>query len=237
MSPDPTSAANPDAVDAQAEQGAHHRRLLQEANAALAASPAPALLECVQTIHRIVLAADPKALRRSVSWFGRLLARDITLQAEAEGLRSQLGVHVMHAREKLQALAESDRILQANMHAVRTAFGELDRQSALLAREPTTDDSARRQQHLATLATSLKITASHLDLTLINHHELCQRVEQLLPQVELLLDQQRMLRGGLTEQAALQSAVRSMETLQSLKPILLTDATPGRPVNDDATAR
>lgn len=237
MSPDPTSAANPDAVDAQAEQGAHHRRLLQEANAALAASPAPALLECVRTIHRIVLAADPKALRRSVSWFGRLLARDITLQAEAEALRSQLGVHVLHARRQLQALAESDRQLQANGLALRTAFGELDRQSTLLAGEPATDDSTRRQQHLATLATSLKITASHLDLTLINHRELCQRVEQMLPQVELLLDQQRMLRAGLTEQVALQSAVRSMETLQSLKPILLTDATPGRPVNDDATAR
>lgn len=237
MSPDLTSAPNPDAVDAQAVQGAHHRQLLQQANATLAASPAPALLECVQTIHRIVLAADPKALRRSVSWFGRLLARDITLQAEAEALRSQLGVHVLQARQQLQALVESDRQLQALGLALHAAINELDQQSMQLTGQAATDESARRLHYLSTLAASLKITASHLDLTVINHRELIQRVEHRLPQVELLLDQQRMLRAGLTEQAALQSAARSMESLRILKPISLPDSTPDISVPDDTTPR
>ncbi len=245
MSSDLTPAPDPDAVDAQAAQGADHRRLLQAANAALASSPAPALLECVQTIHGIVLAADPKALRRSVGWFGRLLARDITLQSESEALRSQLGVHVLQARQQLQALVASDRQLQALGLALHGAIDELDRQSTLLAGSAATDqrvehhceDSAPRLHHLATLATSLTISASHLDLTVLNHRVLCQRVEQMLPQVELLMDQQRMLRAGLTDQAALRAAASSIETLQGLKPISLPSATPDYSTPDDATHR
>lgn len=212
---------------AQAEQAAQHRRLLQETNAALAASPAPALLDCVQTIHRIVLAADPRALRRSVGWLGRLLARDITLQAESDALRTQLGVHVVQTRRQLRALHESDRQLQALGTALQSAIDELDRQSAALAGVAEADHAshaesetaARRLRQLATLATSLRITASHLDLTLLNHGELNQRVGQMLPQVELLLDQQRMLQAGLSRQAALKSAANAMESLSGLKPV------------------
>lgn len=226
--------------DAQAEQGAKHRRLLQEANAALAASPAPALLDCVQTIHRIVLAAAPRALRRSVSWWGRLLGRDITLQAEAEALRNQLGVLVLQARQQLQALVASDRQLQALGLELRAAIDELDQQSTQLAGQPVAahpDDAARRLHYLATLATSSRITASHLELTVLNHRDLHQRVEKMLPQVELLLDQQRMLRAGLSGQAALQSAASSMESLKGLESTALPDVPSAPSTPDDATPR
>lgn len=237
MSPDPTSVPDPTAVDARAEEGARHRILLQQANAALAASPAPALLDCVQTIQRIVLAADPSALRRSVSWLDRLLARDITLQAEAEALRSQLGVHVLQARQQLQALAESDQQLQALGLELHAAIDQLGQQSTQLAGQPVTDDSARRLHYLATLSGSCNTTASHLDLTVIHHRQLSQHVQQMLPQVELLLDQQRMLREGLTAHAALQSATNSMEALQHLQSTSLPDVTPSPSSPDDTTPR
>ena len=240
MRSDPPLAPNLEALHAQGEQGAHHRRLLQKANAALAASPAPALLERVQTIHRIMLATDPKALRRSVSWFGRLLARDITLQAEAEALRSQLGVHVLQARQQLQTLVQADRQLQALGLSLQASINELGQQSLRLAGQTVTadaDDDARRLQYLATLATSLKITASHLDLTVLNHHQLCQRVEQMLPRVELLLDQEQMLRAGLTEQTALQSAVSAIDALHSLPSVPMPDVPIDHSAPDDATPR
>ncbi|MGP1666134.1 MAG: hypothetical protein ACTS5I_09550 [Rhodanobacter sp.] len=243
MNWEPTSVPSLAGVDAQAEQGAHHRRLLQEANAALAASPAPALLDGVQTIQRIVLAANPKALRRSVSWWGRLLARDITLQAESEALRSQLGVYVMQARQDLQALADSDQKLHMLGLALHAAMSELGQQSTQLAAHAASGDAdvsnevARRLHYLATLATSLKISASHLELTVRNHREMHQRVAQMLPHVELLLDQQRMLRAGLSERAALQSAVRSMHAVQALQPLSFPDATLHHSTPDDGTPR
>ena len=84
-------ASNLDGTHAQAEQGSQHRRLLQEANAPLAVSTVPALLDRVQTIHRFLLAADPKALRRSISWFCGSVARDCTFQAEWVGLAQSTG--------------------------------------------------------------------------------------------------------------------------------------------------
>ncbi|MDQ3039860.1 MAG: hypothetical protein M3R16_08705, partial [Pseudomonadota bacterium] len=210
-------------------------------NAILVTSPAPTLLDGVQTIHRILLAANPESLRGSVGWFGCLLGRDIVLQAEAEALRDGLGVHVMRARQHLEALAESDRQMQElgiQLHAAIDATGQ---QSALLAGEivaaNSNSDNARQLQQLATLAASLRITASHITLTLLNHRDLIQRVEQLLPQVELLLDQQRMLRAGLTEQAAFAAAADSLQALQGLEHVNVTDASPTLFTPDDATPR
>ncbi len=236
MTSDPASAPDMDALLVQREHGARHRKLLQDANAELAASPAPALLDSVQTIHRILLAANPKTLRGSVGWFGRLLGRDIVLQAESDALRSELGVHVLQARQQLEGLAEHDRQLQALGVELRAAIDGVGQQSALLAGEIVAgdngSDSTRQLQHLATLDASLRITASHIELTLLNHRDLIQRVEQMLPRVELLLDQQRMLQAGLTEQAAFAAATHSLEALQGLERVNVALAT-----HDDATPR
>ena len=219
------------------ELAVHHRKLLQDANTALAASPAPTLLEGVQTIHRILLAANPEALRGSVGWFGRLLGRDIVLQAESETLRSELGVHVLRARQQLAALAEQDLQLQALGIEMQAAIDRISQQSTkrageIMASDNSGNDATRQLQYLATLAASLRITASDIELTLLNHRELIQRVEQMLPRVELLLDQQRMLQAGLTEQAAFASATHSLEALHSLEPVNVAIAR-----HDDATPR
>ncbi|MEO7199878.1 MAG: hypothetical protein ABIY56_06635 [Dokdonella sp.] len=239
------AAPDPDASRVQggvaSEQGARHRRLLQQANTTLAASPAAALLDSVQTLHRILLAANPKALRGSVGWMGRLLGRDIVLQAESAALRTELGVHVLQARKQLDALAEIDRQLEALGIELHSAIDGMGQHAALLAdgivAGDTSSDSARDLQQLATLATSLRITASHLETTLLNHRELIHRVGHMLPRVELLLDQQSMLRSGLTEQSALQSVARSLETLQDFQRINVDDATPTLSTPDDATPR
>lgn len=224
--------AVPAGGDAMGEAGVRHRRLLQDANAALAASPAPALLECVHAIHRILLSADRDALRGSVGWFGRLLGRDIVLQAEADALRHELGVHVMQARRHLEALAGHDRQLQGLGPELQAAIDALGEQSGQLAGEivagdgGSDGDGTRRLQHLATLTASLKITASHLQLTLANHADLVLRVGRMLPRVELLLDQQRMLQAGLSEQGALLAAAESLESLQRLEHVNVAAATP-----------
>lgn len=241
MTSDPASVHDMEALHAQGcVPGDRHRRLLQEANTALSASPAPGLLECVQTIHHVLLSADPKALRRSVSWFGRLLGRDITLQAKSDALRSQLGVHVLQARQQLETLMTNDRLLQALGLAMHAAIEDLGQQSTLLAdrvgRTEATEPT-RQLQYLATLAASLRISASHLDLTLLNHRELIQRVEQMLPRVELLLDQQHMLRAGHAEQTALQAATRSLEALQVFERANVTEGVPQIDTPQDATSR
>lgn len=212
------------------EHGARHRKLLQDANAALAALPAGLLLEGVKTIHRILLAANPKALRGSVGWFGRLLGRDIVLQAESKGLRHELGVHVLQARKQLGTLAAHVLQLQALGNEMQAAIDGVGQQSALLADEivlgNNSSDSTRQLQHLATLAASLRITTSHIELILLNHRDLIQRVEQMLPRVELLLDQQRMLQNGMTEQTAFQAAASSLEAFLDLEHVNVVDATP-----------
>ena len=228
MTWDPTSAPDVDSLLVQGEQGARHRRLLQDANAMLMASPAPALLESVQTIHRILLAADPKAFRRSVGWLGRLLGRDIVLHAESESLRHELGVHVVQAHGQLDALAESDLQLQGCGNELHAAINDLDQQSTLVAGlvvAGASNEHPRQLQHLATLAASVRITASHLELTLLNHRDLIQRVEQMLPRVEMLLDQQRMLRAGLSEHAAFAAATHSLEAVQDLEHVNVATAT------------
>jgi len=200
---EPTLASDLETLHAQGdvpgEYAACHRRLLQDANGALAASPAPALLDSVHTIHRILLAANPEALRGSVGWFGRLLGRDIVLQAESEALRHELGVHVMQARQQLEMLSEHDRQLQTLGVELYAAVDGVDQQSVLVAGQIVASDkgsdSTRQLQHMATLAASLRITASHIELILLNHRDLIQRVQQMLPRVELLLDQQRMLQA------------------------------------------
>ena len=220
--------------DGSGEHAARHRRLLQQANMALTTSPAPTLLASVQTIHRILLAANPKALRGSVGWFGQLLGRDIVLQAESETMRAELGVHVLQARQQLDGLAEHDRQLQALGVELHAAIDGVSQQSASLAGEiasgDNTSDSTRKLQQLATFAASLRITVSHIELILLNHRDLIQRVEQMLPRVELLLDQQRMLRAGLTEQAAFAAATHSLEALQSLEHVNVGRAGPDLPL-------
>jgi len=202
----------------EAIRSARHR----EAIAALATSPMPGLLETVEAIRKSLLAANPQALRRSVGWFGRLLGRDIALQAESNSLRSQLGVHVVAIRRQLADTTRHREQLAQARQALLDAAGVLSRDAAGLADSLATAAPdlaaaiAPRMRHLAALADGYQITASHLELTLLNHDDLLRRIELMLPRVELLLDQDRMLRDDRAGRAALQSANAALEAVHAL---------------------
>ena len=199
---------------------ARHRDAIE----ALAASPVPALLGAVQAIRKVLLAADPRALRRSVGWFGLLLGRDIALRAESKTLRAQLGVHVLGVRARLAELVAHRERLAAHRQALLESAAALaghasDLAAMLAAADPdAAAPIASRMQHLATLASGYEVTASHIELTLLNHDGLVQRIERMLPEVELLLDQDRMLRGRQEGRDVLESAIVALQSVPGSDP-------------------
>ena len=201
---------------------ARHREAIE----ALSASPVPALLDAVQAIRKVLLATDPRTLRRSVGWFGLLLGRDIALQAESKTLRTQLGVHVLGVRSRLaEVVAHRERLSSHRQALLASAAALAGHASALAAMLATADPDAaapiaNRMQHLVTLASGYEVTASHIELTLLNHDGLVQRIQRMLPEVELLLDQDRMLRGRNERQDVLQSAIVALQSVPGTDPPL-----------------
>lgn len=195
--------------DAGAIDGAAlHRRAI----AALAASPLPPLLDSVQAVQKAMLAADPRALRRSVGWFGRLLGRDIGLQAEAENLATALGVHALDARRRLdEVTAYRHRLDPLHRELLETAAA-LATQAQTLASAQADDDGPRLQQLLTTVG-AYRITASHLQLAMLNLDRLIARIQALLPRVQLLLEQNRMLREDGARQDALAATAAALDAL------------------------
>lgn len=213
---------NPSTADAIAH---HDERELQPAlhRAAIDAyrrSPVPALLQTVEALHKTLLAADPATLRRSVGWFGRLIGRDITLQAEGAALRHQLGVHARTAGEQIASLHAYRDFLSQHQGAMQSAAADLD--AAADALEPAADQPeqqpaiGQRQHHLRTVAQAYRLTAAHLQATLLNHDQLLGHLALLLPRVQLLLEQDRMLRDTHARQSALSQAHTATEVMRTL---------------------
>ena len=75
---------------------------INEALTALHLSPAREQAQALDALQTAMIANDPKAIARKVGFFGRLLGRDITLQAQAEALRGQLVPLVHHARKSAE---------------------------------------------------------------------------------------------------------------------------------------
>lgn len=101
--PTPQLPASVDA-SALADYGAALLRALQAGEATPPAGNGNGLVQALARIALAVQAADPARLRRQESWWGRLLGRDVTRQAQAQQLQSQLGVLVLQAREQAQQL-------------------------------------------------------------------------------------------------------------------------------------
>lgn len=197
-------------------QPALHRRAIE----ALAGSPLPALLDSVQALQKAMLAADPKRLRRSVGWFGRLLGRDIGLQAEARQLLDALGVHALATRRRLDEVKAHRDALQPLhrdlLHAVTALAAEAEALVPLQGEGDAGTAASQRLQHLLTTAGAYRITASHLELALGNLGRLVERIEALLPRVRLLLEQNRMLREDRARQDALASTSAALDALRGL---------------------
>lgn len=229
---------NPTAADAIARHG---ERQLQPAlhRAAIDAyrrSPVADLLQTVDALRKTLLAADPAALRRSVGWFGRLIGRDITLQAEGASLRDRLGVHAQTAERQIADVRGYRDFLSQHQNALQSAAADLDVAAdalAPLAVERPEHGLAigRRQHHLRTVAQAYRLTAAHLRTSLLDHDGLLDHLALLLPRVQLLLEQDRMLRDAQTRQTALSAAHTAAEVMRTLLRSPVTDLAAGEPAS------
>ena len=186
-----------------------------EAVAALGDSPVPALLESVHALQAVLLSANPKALRAQVGWFGRLLGRDLVLQAEGRALRERLRQLLHAADARLAAFAHFDDDLAAQEQRMAAAIAALDDAIAGLeagAANAHADAIERRRQHLLALQQAWRITVAQLALTRLNHRQLAGRIAPMLPMVQALLEQDAALRAARDDADALQSANRALDS-------------------------
>lgn len=215
-----TRSAIPLDLDAIATfgDGIVHEARHADAIASLGDSPVPALLEAVHALQAVLLSANPKALRARVGWIGRLLGRDLVLDAEGRAFRERLRVLVHDADAKLAAFARFDSAiavheqrLQASMDALDSALVELDATALDMQREAPPDAVQCRRQHLLALQQAWCITASQLALTRLNHRQLAQRIQPMLPLVQALLEQDGALQAARNEADSLQSANHALD--------------------------
>lgn len=189
-----------------------------QAIASLDDSPVPALLHAVHALQTVLLSANPKALRARVGWIGRLLGRDLVLDAEGRAFRERLRVLVHDADAKLAAFARFDdaiaaheQRLLASIDTLGTAIAELDGTTPAVQLEAIPDAIERRRQHLLALQQAWRITAAQLALTRLNHRQLAQRIAPMLPLVQALLEQDHALQAARNGTDALQSAGHALD--------------------------
>lgn len=199
-------------------------------------SPVPGLLQTVEALHKTLLAADPAALRRSVGWFGRLIGRDITLQAEGASLRRQLGVHARTAAQQLADLHTYRDSLSQHLSTLQTAAADLDAAADALGQIAADQREqglaiGQRQHHLRTVAQAYRLTAAHLQTTLLNQNPLLGHLALLLPRVQLLLEQDHLLRDAEGRQTALSAARTAREAMRTLLHEPIPDLAAGEPAS------
>lgn len=194
-----------------------------QAIASLQAGPVPELLEAVHALQAVLLAANPKALRARAGWIGRLLGRDLVLEAEGRALRERLRVLVHNADARLadfvrfdEAIAAHEQRLLASIDALGGAIDELDATTPGAAPAAIADAIERRRHHLLALQQAWRITASQLALTRLNHRQLAQRIQPLLPLVQVLLEQDGGLRAAHNRAGSLQSASHALDSANAL---------------------
>ena len=182
-------------------------------------SPAHDIHATLRDLHAALLSTDPRALRRSVGLVGRLLGRDIDLQAQADALRERLALLVVQARQRGAAL---DRHNQALL-ALRDELAAIaDRLGAAIA-DPRGDDPASPAGHerlrlLEATRTGCGLTAAQLDLLAHNGHALAARYRHMLPTVEGLLGQHRAALAGRNDAGALRDAAALVASVEAAIP-------------------
>lgn len=178
--PTPQLPASADAT-ALADYGAPLLRALQAGEPTPVVGDAHALVLALARIALAVQGADPARLRRQESWWGRLLGRDVTRQAQAQALQSQLGVLVLQAREQAQRLQGHLQQRQAAIAHAQTAAQALqhwaDAARPLLATLPAHAQAglAARVDHLQRLSALRTLDAGQWQLLNEQDQALLQR--------------------------------------------------------------
>ena len=220
-----TDEALPPALDAIAAHGEGIVREARHAQAieSLAGSPVPGLLAAVHALQAVLLSTNPKALRARVGLLGRLLGRDLVLEAEGNALRERLRILVHDATARLagfarfdEAIAGHEQRLLGSIEALGNAIAHLDATRSDAMTDVVADAIERRRQHLLVMQQAWRITASQLAMTRLNHRQLAQRIQPMLPLVQTLLEQQGAARAERDASATLQSASNALASANAL---------------------
>lgn len=187
---------------------------------ALAQSSADDLQATLRDLRTVLLSADPRALRRSVGFWGRLIGRDIRLAAEARSLRERSGILLRQAGFEASRLRNQHATLATHARQLREACAQLQQEIDGLARQQAMEEGdtpagSSRLAHLITLRSAYEITASQLDLVAANALAIAERHAQQLPRLTVLLDQQLGVAAGAEHGMQLSSAMRTIDALEA----------------------
>ena len=187
---------------------------INEALTALQLSPAKEQAQALDALQTAVIANDPKAISRKVGFLGRLLGRDITLQAQADALRGQLIPLVHHARKSAeigmafaQRLDDALQRLEAGAGSLQANVELLGEQRELPSTTPTLQAAIdSRIAHLQRIASMVQIGRVQMLASRDSHRLAANLASQLATHCKLIIDQQVGLRSAADMQRALTEA-------------------------------
>jgi hypothetical protein len=192
-----------------------------QAEAASLQSPAHDIQTTLRDLHAVLLSTDASALRKSVGFIGRLLGRDIDLQAQSDALREQLALLVLQARQRGDALERHNQALAALRDRLATITKDLGTLIAGLdAHDPATPTSHERLRMLDATRTGCALTAAQLELLERNGRTLAARYQHMLPTVEGLLVQHRAVLVGHRDAIGLRDAAALVASVEAALPTL-----------------
>jgi len=194
---------------------------LAQAEAASLQSPAHDIQATLRDLHAALLSTDAGALRKSVGFVGRLLGRDIDLQAQSDALREQLALLVLQARQRGEALERHNHVLAALRDRLAAIAGSLGASIADAdASDPAAAASHERLRMLHAARNGCALTAAQLELLERNGRALAARYQHMLPTIEGLMVQHRAVLAGQRDAIGLRDAAALVASLESALPTL-----------------
>ncbi|WMJ69955.1 hypothetical protein [Stenotrophomonas sp. 24(2023)] len=172
-------------ADDPAGYGAPLLQALAAGEPAIATDGCQALIVALERIALAVQGSDPARLRRQAGWWGRLLGRDVTRQAEAAQLQAQLGVLALQATEQAHALRRQLQQRAGTIAWLQAAADALqhwaDHARAQLPALPAHAQSllGARMEHLQRLAALRTLEAGQWQLLLAQDEALLQRFTRI----------------------------------------------------------
>ena len=190
-----------------------------QAEAASLPSPAHDIQATLRDLHAVLLSTDASALRKSVGFLGRLLGRDIDLQAQSDALREQMALLVLQARQRGEALERHNHALASlrdRLAAIAQDLGALI--AGVDANDPSATGNHERLRMLDATHTGCALTAAQLDLLERNGRALAARYQHMLPTVEGLLVQHRAVLAGQRDAIGLRDAAALVASIEAAIP-------------------
>lgn len=203
------------AGDAEARVLAEHAAAVQ----VLGTGATDALQATLRDLRALLLIADPGAARRNAGFWGRLIGRDIRMDAEARALREGSGVLLLRAESQVARLREHHAALALRAERLNEALAglraEIEALSDPSSRDGEDDGRERRLARLGTLHATCAVTAGQLQLVAAGTLAVAERHAQQLPRLTLLLAQHRGVQSGSGQGMQLSSARQALDELEA----------------------